>query len=169
MIFVSTKFSGEKLISIGMIANNNARTFYAELTDTYNAAEIPAEELSALDAPVLPAEPDYSAIYAKMTLDQLREHLIEWLNKTTGPSRFWSKSPKHDDVFLTWLIGERWPRKVMKSFEDCNKHKSLNEDEAKALASKYRTGHTLDEAKLLMTTMKTVYQRSDKESAPLLR
>lgn len=104
------------LISIGLITEDGARTFYAELTDTYTVNQcsdfVRAWVLPLLDAPDLPDVLDNTAVYARMTAIQCREHLAQWL-KQLGNAELCSDAPTYDWHFVVELFHDHvWPKEL---------------------------------------------------------
>lgn len=110
-IFFDTEFSGlvidPKLISVGMIAQDGERTFYAELSDTY---QISACEPFVHEA-VLPHLQGGDAL---MTMDELTLRLGNWIEGFNQPVQLVTDSLSWDWPWIQELfyLPSTWPENL---------------------------------------------------------
>ncbi len=165
-IFFDTEFTDligiaqdPALISIGLITEDGARSFYAELTDAYTIEQcsvfVRVGVLPLLDAPELSLELNYTAIYARMTAIQCRGLLAEWLEQAGCHVELWSDAPQFDWHFIVELFhGQAWPNNLALAPRSC-----IPGDKALLSArpirveevysrQHYRRHHALDDAKV---------------------
>lgn len=166
-LFLDTEFTQlfaanhePKLISIGLINNEGDKTFYAELTDHYSIEEcsdfVREAVLPLLNAPNLPAQVNYNAVYAKMTFAECGEHLRKWIELIAEPVLCFSDAPNFDWPFVQDLFYEQsWPGFLLKQPRNCvpiqwDKRLKYNDIANKAyLSREYRRHHALDDAKVM--------------------
>ena len=111
LIFFDTEFSGlildPKLISIGMIAEDGERTFYAELSDTY--------QVSACEPFVHEAVlPHLQGGEALMTMDELTLRLGNWIEDFNQPVQLVTDSLSWDWPWIQELfyLPGTWPKNL---------------------------------------------------------
>lgn len=111
-----TDFKDGRLISIGLITGDGERSFYAELTDNYIEADcsyfVLETVLPLLDAPELPSEVDYKAVYARMTIDQCRHHLNAWFACLQEPVKVISDAQFDHELLRALFRDHPWPATV---------------------------------------------------------
>lgn len=165
---VKANLNDMKLISIGLVDETGTKTFYAELTEGYTRSDcwqfVIEEVLPLLDATELPLELDYSAIYARMSFEQIREHLSAWFKQFDGPIALRSDSPELNLHFLNRIFNEHsWPENLLPGITDClpmaspmqlfiyaKRAEDIFDDQ------KLRRDHALDEAKVMqLNNLKT--------------
>jgi hypothetical protein len=172
IIFVDTEFTGIKpnlndsqLISIGFVDETGSKTFYAELIEGYIQDQccpfVIDEIIPLLDAPELPSELDFTAIYARMTAEQLSVHLAAWLNQFDRPIELRSDYPEFERHFVNRLFaGYQWPENLHPEVSHCMPMASPMEllryyQRAEVIcdAQKFRQHHALDDAKVMRLAM----------------
>lgn len=110
-IFFDTEFSGlildPKLISIGMIAEDGERTFYAELSDTYQAS---ACEPFVHEAVL----PQLQGGDARMTIEELTLRLGNWIEDFNRPVQLVTDSLSWDWPWIQELfyLSGTWPKNL---------------------------------------------------------
>lgn len=148
LIFFDTEFTDlsidAKLISIGLIDETGARTFYAELSDTWGRYD-PSDfaEMEVLPKLGDPAE--------RISMDELRHQLASWLASFGQPVQLATDSLAWDWPWIVDLFGV--PGEVV--WPECLAHKAyklpLLPDFLAALEGAFATGlrqhHALDDAK----------------------
>jgi hypothetical protein len=113
LIFFDTEFTelsnNAKFISIGLIDETGKRSFYAELADTWNEDEV--SEFVALE--VLPKLGERQE---RVTLDELRRQLADWLGAFQGSVQLASDSVSWDWIWIFDIFGEAngktWPKNL---------------------------------------------------------
>lgn len=146
LIFFDTEFTDlvpdARLISIGLVAEDGKRTFYAELSDTY-------EDRQCSDFVREAVLPLLEGGNARMTSRELAEHLAAWLAAFDGPVKLACDSVAWDWPWITKIFAtqEQWP---------CNlapRPELLKQDDYFSLAveegfiSGLRRHHALDDAR----------------------
>lgn len=120
-LFLDTEFTAlskpGSLISIGLINELGDRTFYAELTNTYSRPAcsefVLNNVLPLLDARPLAALPDHQNIYAKMSLAETKQHLLQWFVDQIEPIQIWCDSPHYDWFYLQEIFPSDFPSSLM--------------------------------------------------------
>lgn len=172
IIYLDTEYTAFKsnlndiqLISIGLVDETGTKTFYAELTEGYTQSDccqyVIEEVLPLLDASELSVELDYSAIYARMTFEQIREHLSAWFKQFDGPIALRSERPDFKLHFLNRIFNEhRWPENVLPGITHCIPMASpmqllIYDRRAEDIfdEQKLRRDHALDNAKVMRLTI----------------
>lgn len=150
IVFFDTEFHDlvktPKLISIGLVSEDS-RTFYAELSDTYEVDEC-SEWVHENVLPLLEGGE------ALMSLRELRGRLREWLGSFGQPATLATDSLAWDWPRMHELFPkpESWPANVdripkllsMNYLDDYEKFESAAEE---AFANGLRRHHALDDAK----------------------
>jgi hypothetical protein len=119
-VFMDTEFTDlriPKLISIGLVSEDGERSFYAELPGNYENAVcsdfVIDTVLPLLDAPTLTGKINYRTVYAKMTMDECRQHLDSWFACIQEPTRIYTDAPHYDFALLKAIFnGYPWPALV---------------------------------------------------------
>lgn len=172
IIYVHTEFTGIKanlnhsqLISIGLVDETGTKTFYAEQDGVYTREQccpfVFDEILPLLDAPNLSGELAYSSIYAKMTADQIREHLIAWFKQFDKPIELRSDYPDFEWHFVNRLFaGQPCPENLLAEVNHCcptaNPMQLLRYYQRVEMIfdkEKFRRHHALDDAKVMRLAM----------------
>lgn len=148
-----------KLISIGLVTEDGERSFYAELSDSYDVSDcsdfVIEAVLPLLDAPELPERIDYKNVYAKMTKSQCREHLAYWIAAIQEHVEINSDAPSYDWPLLTDLFhGYAWPILLFKKCRNCypssiHEDRYLQAEEHLYGGGIYRRHHALDDVKVM--------------------
>lgn len=148
-----------KLISIGLITEDGERTFYAELTDSYDVSDcsdfVIEGVLPLLDASELPEKLDYKKIYAKMTTAQCREHLTNWIAALQEYVEINSDAPSYDwPLFKDLFHGHAWPIMLFRECRNCHPNsiresRYLEAEEHLYAGGFYRRHHALDDVKVM--------------------
>lgn len=123
-VFLDTEFTQlfspvheTKLISIGLVTEDGARTFYAELLEHYTTNEcsdfVMEAVLPLLDAKPLTGEPDYSAFHAQLTEAEAATHLKAWVEALDGDIEMLSDAPAFDWPLVQDLLREGWPGNLL--------------------------------------------------------
>lgn len=168
IVYVDTEFTGMKpdlndaqLISIGLIDETGTKTFYAELTGGYTQDQccqfVIDEIIPLLDAPQLPRELDFTAIYARMTAEQVREYLAAWFMQFDRPIELRSDQPEFEWHFINRIFsGHPWPENLQTDVSQClpmagpmQLLRYYNRAEHICNAQKFRRHHALDDAKVM--------------------
>lgn len=146
IIFFDAEFSGlivdPKLISIGLIAEDGEPSFYAELSDTWNADEcdffVQDEILPLLDGGD-----------CRMTKADLRQRLSAWLTEFAEPVQLATDSLEWDWPFIQQLLGtpRNWPANIEKTPLLLNtEHEGFETAIEDAYSAGLRRHHALDDA-----------------------
>ncbi|GAB1392906.1 hypothetical protein MASR1M60_10690 [Rhodocyclaceae bacterium] len=147
LIFFDTEFTGlivdAKLISIGLADETGERTFYAELSDTWqedNELDFFVEET------VLPL---LEGGVARMTMAELRKRLRDWLEAFGQPVQLATDSLAWDWDWFQKIFHKagKWPENVdSKPLVLPNSDEVFNHAIEEAFASGLRRHHALDDA-----------------------
>ena len=148
LIFFDTEFTelsnNAKFISIGLIDQTGERSFYAELADTWNegdASEFVTQEVL----------PKLGEKQARITLDELRRRLTDWLGSFPGIVQLATDSVSWDWIWIFDIFGvtggKTWPKNL------AQRPHPLPYDSAFAAAverifatTQFRRHHALDDA-----------------------
>jgi hypothetical protein len=150
-IFFDTEFSdtgmNPRLISIGLVDETGARTFYAELSDTYSIDQC-SDFVRETVLPLLEGGE------ARMTLDQLTVRLGDWLDDFNEPITLATDSLSWDWPWIQriFAIPGAWPPNLeshpllltMNYLDDLEKFEAAKEQGFK---DGLRRHHALDDAK----------------------
>lgn len=147
------------LISIGMITEDGARTFYAELTDTYTVDQcsdfVRAWVLPILDAPDLSEVLDSTAVYARMSATQCSTCLGQWLDQVGSHIQLCSDAPSYDWHFVVELFHDQaWPKSLAHAPISCLpsaadlRIRHLRRAEELYSSRLFRRHHALDDARV---------------------
>lgn len=146
-IFFDTEFTGlttdAKLISIGLVDESGQHEFYAELSDTYTAAD--CSDFCRQE--VLPLLQGWSV---QLTLAELRQQLRDWLCARGDNSVLVCDSPR-DVVQLRRLLLERLPPNVsleLAGWWGNLKRRFLNRGRRVHRKLGLRVHHALDDARV---------------------
>jgi hypothetical protein len=150
-IFFDTEFTGlvvdPKLISIGLIDETGARTFYAELTDTWQMKDVRDDFVHEVVLPHLEGGT------ARMTMTELGERLTIWLEDFNEPVQLAT-----DALFWDWpWIREifhahgKWPANVdgkplLLTMNYLNDFDAFEAGMESAFSAGLRRHHALDDA-----------------------
>lgn len=111
-VFLDTEFTDlindTKLISIGLVTAEGERTFYAELTDSYQLEDcshfVKNEVIPLLDAKPLAATIYYKNVHAQMTLGELNKHLNYWFAALQDSIQIWTDAPNYDWRYIQQIF-----------------------------------------------------------------
>lgn len=150
-IFFDTEFTGlitdPKLISIGLVDETGERTFYAELSDTWQDAEVRDEFVRAAVLPQLQGGT------ARMTMDELALRLENWFADFAVPVKLATDSLSWDWPWMQEIFYDRtWPANVdgkplLLTMNYLNHFDAFNDAIEKAFVGGLRRHHALDDAK----------------------
>lgn len=104
-VFLDTEFtdwSNPKLISLGLVDLSGNRTFYAELTDTYEVGQCS----TFVRAEVLPL---LSGGDSRMTTHRCRQALARWVEGFGGTVRVVADHLEYDLNLVRMLLDTAWP------------------------------------------------------------
>lgn len=150
LIFFDTEFTDlhpdARLISIGLVAEDGERSFYAELSDTYLAKDCGEFTLTT----VLPLLEGGTVL---MSLRELGRHLLAWLEAFGAPVTLACDSLAWDWHWIMKIFGELdvWPanvarRPLLLTTKHLNDYDRFNEAVEQAFTN-LRQHHALDDAK----------------------
>jgi len=146
LIFFDTEFTqlgiDPRLISIGLVAEDGERTFYAELSDTYT-------EKDCSEFVHLAVLPHLEGGTSVMTMVELTLRLGNWLEDFGQPVRLVTDSLSWDWPWIQKIfsIQGTWPENLARKPEILGQYTELNLAIEKAFASGLRQHHSLDDAK----------------------
>jgi len=151
-IFFDTEFTGliidPQLISIGLVDEAGERSFYAELSDTWQLEDVRDEFVRAA---VLPQLEGGAAL---MTMAELTLRLGNWLEDFEQPVKLATDSLSWDWPWIQeiFYIAGTWPENVdgkplLLSMNYLNDSDKFNHAVEKAFAAGLRRHHALDDAK----------------------
>lgn len=156
-IFFDTEFTGltidPRLISIGLV-DETGKTFYAELSDTYTAADCDPFVLEG----ILPKLDGGGAL---MTMRELGERLLDWIERYDEPVVLMTDSMAWDWPWIQEIFYEieRWPNNLVRRPEILMQESSFNLAVEQAYNTGLRRHHSLDDAKAnRLAWMATVHQ-----------
>lgn len=150
LIFFDTEFTdlhrSARLISIGLIAEDGERAFYAELTDTYRP-ELSNEFVKASVLPLLQGGD------VRMSMAELTPRLAAWLTGFDEPVQLATDSLAYDWPWIQQLFKKpgTWPpnldgKPFILQF-DADPGEKFNDALERAFAGGLRRHHALDDAK----------------------
>lgn len=150
LIFFDTEFSDlcvdPRLISIGLIAEDGERTFYAELSDTYQVKD--CGEFTKLAVLPLLEGGD-----VRMSMRELGERLLAWLESFGEPVTLACDSLAWDWPWVQEIFGEldAWPSNLHRRPKillfDAEAGEQFNTALERGFAGGLRRHHALDDAK----------------------
>ena len=151
-IFLDTEFTGlvvdPKLISIGLVDESGARTFYAELTDEWRLSDVRDDFVRE----VVLTQLEGGA--ARMTMAELCENLTSWLESFDEPLKLATDSLAWDWTWIHEIFHEhgRWPGNVdgkplLLTMNYLNNFDPFELAIEQAFAAGLRRHHALDDAK----------------------
>ena len=144
-IFFDTEFTGltidPRLISIGLV-DETGKTFYAELSDTYTAADCDPFVLEG----ILPKLDGGGAL---MTMRELGERLLDWIERYDEPVVLMTDSMAWDWPWIQEIFYDRaWPENVAKSPAILGQTLDFARAvESAVTAHRLRRHHALDDAR----------------------
>lgn len=149
LIFFDTEFTSlhnkPKLISIGLIAENGQKTFYAELADTYQVTDLSEFALNK----VIPLLTHESLLLQKELISQLKF----WIESFNSEVMLASDNYTWDWPFIIELFSaDNWPTNLSKECFRLNMNYMKDADSYfEAVQTSYEAGlrkhHALDDAK----------------------
>ena len=146
LIFFDTEFTelgiDPRLISIGLVAEDGKRTFYAELSDTYSPADCG-------DFARLAVLSQLEGGAALMTFAELGERLVDWLQAFGEPVTLATDSLAWDWPWIHEIFGElgTWPDNLDTRPEILRLTDEFSRAVEDAFAGGLRRHHALDDAK----------------------
>lgn len=146
LIFFDTEFTelgiDPRLISIGLIDESGERTFYAELTDTWQAADCSDFAREA----VLPHLEGGAML---MSMRELGERLKAWLESFGDPVKLATDSISWDWPWIQEIFGEldAWPANLDGHPLILQQGSAFNLAIEQAFTDGLRRHHSLDDAK----------------------
>ncbi len=146
LIFFDTEFTelgaDPRLISIGLVAEDGDRTFYAELSDTY-------EPDDCGDFAIQEVLPKLEAGATLTTFCELGERLASWLEAFGEPVTLTTDSLAWDWPWIHEVFGElgTWPDNLDHQPEILRQETEFNLAVERAFAGGLRRHHALDDAK----------------------
>ncbi|MBP2666364.1 MAG: hypothetical protein H6Q76_1344 [Firmicutes bacterium] len=146
LIFFDTEFTDlsidGRLISIGLVAEDGKRTFYAELSDTY-------AEKHCSDFVRLAVLPHLEGGNKAVTLVELTVQLGKWLEEFDRPVKLATDSLSWDWPWIQEIFRDpgTWPKNVEKKPKILGQDTDLNLAIENAFSSGLRRHHSLDDAK----------------------
>lgn len=146
LIFFDTEFTDlivdPQLISIGFVAEDGERTFYAELSNTYRLADVGNFSRHAV-------LPQLEAGAAIMDMRELGKRLAGWLEAFEEPVKLATDSLAWDWPWIREIFKEyaTWPKNVEREPEILRQETEFNLAIERAFASGLRRHHALDDAK----------------------
>lgn len=146
LIFFDTEFSGlvanPKLISLGCVDETGAKTFYAELGDTWTVSEVSDFTREA----VLPYLKGHEAA---MTMAELTTRFSAWISAFDVPVRLVTDSQTWDWPRIQEIFSEAgsWPENLDKQPLQIQINPDFVIANERAFASGLRRHHALDDAR----------------------
>lgn len=147
LIFFDTEFTDlcidSRLISIGLVSEDGERSFYAELSDTYELADVGDFARES----VLPRLEKSRAIF--LTMSEVRTRLWIWINGFGEPVTLITDSLAWDWPWIQKIFCERnvWPENLDRNPEILRQETEFNLALERAFAGGLRRHHALDDAK----------------------
>lgn len=147
-VFFDTEFTGlhdnPKLINIGLISEDGAHQFYAELSDTYVHSDL-SEFTASHVVPLLSGE-------EVLTLKQLSFKLNMWIRQLNSEVLLATDNPSWDWPFILEIFKDNWPDNLNKECFLLNMNYMKDADAFyDAIKGAYESGlrnhHALDDAK----------------------
>jgi len=137
-----------QLISIGLVSEDGTREFYAELSDTWQRAEVGEFARTAV-LPQLECRPE-----VRLTMAELRVQLGQWIQAFEQPVQLATDSMSWDWPWIHEIFDELtlWPpnldgKPLLLTMSDLNDYDKFIETVEKAFADGLRRHHALDDAK----------------------
>lgn len=151
--FTSLEIDDAKIISIALISEDGARSFYAEITDTYHEDDcsdfVKEVVLPLLDAPSRRGH-DFLNVYEKMTHIKAARELDYWLENIKDDVAIWTDAPDYDWKLFCALLGYAVPHNVSTKPMQIEMN-DLYKEEANRLFAlpTVRQHHALDDAEVM--------------------
>ncbi len=150
-IFFDTEFTGltdeSKLVSIGFVDEKGARTFYAELSDTYRIDDVSEFALRAV-IPLLEGN------HSLMSMRELGARLTDWFASFGEPVKLSTDSLIWDWPWIKQIFRQHgaWPEELdgeplLLTMNYLNDYDEFEPAVAEAFAAGLRRHHALDDAK----------------------
>ncbi len=155
-----TDFTQPKLISLGLVTEDNNHSFYAELTDTYSIDDCSEFVISTV-LPLLDSKPisqnlDYfKHVHAQMTFSQCQLNLMKWFDGIEGNMSIHNDMPHFDFSLLSSFFIEKWPDRLSLFCETIGAttivgQESYDRTMRDLFKNGYRQHHSLDDAKVML-------------------
>ncbi|BBN89716.1 3'-5' exoribonuclease domain-containing protein [Azospira sp. I09] len=145
-VFFDTEFTelgiDPRLISIGLVAEDGERTFYAELSDTY-------EDRQCSDFVRKAVLPHLEGGVARIPMNRLTLRLGKWLESLDAPVKLVTDSLSWDWPWIQEIFQqeETWPANVDGKPEILDRSPAFDLAVEKAFTTGLRRHHSLDDAK----------------------
>lgn len=148
LVFFDTEFTGlnddPKLISIGLISEDGAHEFYAELSDTYTQSDLSEFTVDH----VIPLLTDENVL----STEALSTKLKNWIESLNTEVLMASDNQAWDWPFIREIFKQSWPENLINECYLLNMNYLKNADAFyEAIETAYKTGlkkhHALDDAK----------------------
>ena len=146
-----------RLISIGFVSADGTRTFYAELSDTYQPSDCSDFVREAVAQHLQGGE-------ARMTLNECAQRLVQWLKAFGEPVQLATDSLTWDWPWIEELFteaGTGWPENVASRPLILSQTPEFNLAVEQAFAAGLRRHHSLDDARA--NRIGRLAQQKDKE------
>lgn len=146
LVYFDTEFNDlcidSRLISIGLVSEDGTRTFYAELTDTYQLSDCSDFVREAV-------LPHLEGGEARMDMHDLTLRLGNWLESFEQPIQLATDSLSWDFVWIQKIFGlpGTWPENVECRPLILSQSPEFNLAVEEAFATGLRRHHALDDAK----------------------
>lgn len=104
-----SNFIQPKLISLGLVTEDNNHSFYGELTGTYSIEDCYEFVISTV-LPPLDTKPtkhpltDNKHVHAQMTFNQCQLNLVKWFDEIEGNMRIHNDVPHFDFSLLSSFL-----------------------------------------------------------------
>jgi hypothetical protein len=164
-VYMSMKFSDYPdsvfpvvLMSIGLISEDGTKSFYAEISRRLVEVDVspffmdnvfPLFDAEGLSHPI-----DYHEVHAKMTRDECRTHLTEWLRPFGNPVQIVSNTTDEEyDFAFDLFCGNIRQNKLLTHFDKLIFTEEERLTYIRIFHSSYKEGyrrhHALDDAKVM--------------------
>ena len=147
-LFFDAEFTGltadAKLISIGLVDESGERTFYAELTDTWDPADVGEFVLREVI-------PHLEGGDTRMSMHALQDRLATWIRGFASPVILATDSLQWDWPWIGAILQQRWPENlarepVLLTLNYLNDFDAFERAIEATFADGLRRHHALDDA-----------------------